>query len=50
MHDFDLFKLVLEEMNRRQERFYHMIDQVGPEGTPAQKAIHKYLMEKNYGS
>ena len=50
MHDFGLFKLVLEEMNQRQERFYHMIDQVGPEGTPAQKAIHKYLMEKNYGS
>jgi len=50
MYDFDFFKLVLEEMKRRQEKFYHMIDQVGPEGTPVQKAIYKYLMEENYGS
>jgi len=27
-----------------------MIDEVGPVGTPAQKAIYKYLLEKNQGS
>jgi hypothetical protein len=50
MEGFDHYKAIMLEMRRRQEKFYHMIDEVGPGGTPAQKAIYRYLMEKNNGS
>jgi hypothetical protein len=50
MEGFEHFNKVIAEMRRRQEKFYHMIDEVGPVGTPAQKAIYRYLMEENNGS
>ena len=50
MVDFGLYSSVIHQMRRNQERFYQMIDDVGPEGTPVQRAIWKYLTEKNYGS
>jgi len=50
MKGYDLFNTVIVEMRRRQERFYHMIDDVGPDGTPVQRAIWKYLTERNNGS
>lgn len=49
MVDHQLFESVLQDMRKRQEVYFEPLAQARSDGTPMQKAIFNYIMEKQDG-